>query len=98
MVTTRFPGLSLLRRQGQEEEVRPVPVISVGDLEAEGVAPRDRLPKPYLICWTRLMSSEPIKTPSRRRLLLIGLAALALAGGIAVYGTIRLGLAIQVSR
>jgi RND family efflux transporter MFP subunit len=35
------------------------------------------------------MSSEPIETPSRRRLLQIGLAALALAGGIAVYGIIQ---------
>jgi RND family efflux transporter MFP subunit len=35
------------------------------------------------------MSSEPIKTPSRRRLLLIGLAALTLAGGVAVYGLIQ---------
>jgi RND family efflux transporter MFP subunit len=32
------------------------------------------------------MSSESIKTPSRRRLLVIALVALAIAGGIAAYG------------
>jgi RND family efflux transporter MFP subunit len=32
------------------------------------------------------MSSEPIKTPSRRRLLVVALVALAIAGGIAAYG------------
>jgi membrane fusion protein, multidrug efflux system len=42
-----------------------------------------------MICWTGPMSSEPIKIPSLRRLLLIGLAALALAGGVAVYGVIQ---------
>jgi hypothetical protein len=35
------------------------------------------------------MSSELIKTPSRRRLLPIGLAALALAGVVAINGIIQ---------
>src|ERR1700730_2749805 len=37
------------------------------------------------------MSSEPIKTPSRRRLLLIALLALTIAGGTATYGIIQRG-------
>jgi multidrug efflux pump subunit AcrA (membrane-fusion protein) len=35
------------------------------------------------------MSSEPTKTPSRRRLLVIALVALTSAGGVAVYGIIQ---------
>jgi multidrug efflux pump subunit AcrA (membrane-fusion protein) len=35
------------------------------------------------------MSSEPTKTPSRRRLLVIALAALTIAGGVAAYGIIQ---------
>ncbi len=35
------------------------------------------------------MSSEPIKRPSRRRLLVIALAALTIAGGVAVHGIIQ---------
>jgi RND family efflux transporter MFP subunit len=37
------------------------------------------------------MSSEPVKTPSRRRLLLIALLALTIAGGTATYGIIQRG-------
>ena len=35
------------------------------------------------------MSAEPMKTPSRRRLLVIALVALTIAGGVAVYGIIQ---------
>ena len=35
------------------------------------------------------MSSEPIKTPRRRRLLVIALVALTMAGGIATYGIVQ---------
>jgi RND family efflux transporter MFP subunit len=35
------------------------------------------------------MSSEPIKTPSRRRLLMTALVALIIAGGVAAYGIIQ---------
>src|SRR6202040_4356621 len=35
------------------------------------------------------MSSEPTKTPSRRRLLVIALVALTIAGGVAGYGIIQ---------
>src|SRR5438270_13339967 len=35
------------------------------------------------------MSSEPIKTPSRYRLLVIALVALTIAGGVAGYGIIQ---------
>jgi membrane fusion protein, multidrug efflux system len=35
------------------------------------------------------MSSEPTKTPNRRRLLVIALVALTSAGGGAVYGIIQ---------
>jgi RND family efflux transporter MFP subunit len=35
------------------------------------------------------MSSEPTKTPSRRRLLVIALVALTIAGGVAAYGIIQ---------
>jgi hypothetical protein len=42
-IATLYPGLSLLRRRARGAGVRLVPVISVGDLEAEGVAPADRL-------------------------------------------------------
>src|ERR1700686_4737304 len=34
------------------------------------------------------MSSQPIKTPSRRRLLLVGIIALVAAGAVATYGLI----------
>jgi hypothetical protein len=34
------------------------------------------------------MSAESIKAPSRRRLLVIALVALTMAGGVAVYGII----------
>lgn len=44
-VTEVFAGLSVLRRHGQGRGTRPVPVINVSDLEADGVAPADRLPR-----------------------------------------------------
>jgi hypothetical protein len=34
------------------------------------------------------MPSQPVKTPSRRRLLLVGIVALVAAGAVATYGLI----------